>query len=332
MSKEISKVIKVKQLSNFEKWLEVVNINNVTYLSSKKYNELYKKGEALLKEPIDWSNIAEVVEACFIDEVVGSEVYLRLVETYFKQPITTGAELWRLTIDKNQDIKDKKGIEYSQFLVTSANKLRYKTYLYYLLTTGAKYKDILLIEPKDFNLPEQWSGILATNKEEVILWAIGFTYLINETGGLMMLPSLRAVANEIEAPYSVLMKCYKIFNGGSKREDLKDLKAQIDNKIKERLPLLMDEIGDKYYNYFSKEDFFGAGEYKNLKGKALKDFKEDVLEELKTEFCLTLTLMVLNEFKENDKKELDELRTIISQDIVKYFLQELIDFKNSVSK
>ena len=89
---------------------------------------------------------------------------------------------------------------------------RYFTTLEDILEAGAKYKDILLLNPKDFNLPDQWSGTLAKNKEEVILWAIGFTYLINEPGSLMMLPSLRTVAEEIGAPYSVLMDCFKLFN------------------------------------------------------------------------------------------------------------------------
>ena len=78
-----------------------------------------------------------------------------------------------------------------------------------MLEAGAKYKDILLLNPKDFNLPDQWSGTLAKNKEEVILWAIGFTYLVNERS-LMLFPSLRTIAEEIEAPYSVLMDCYKL--------------------------------------------------------------------------------------------------------------------------
>ena len=93
---------------------------------------------------------------------------------------------------------------------------RYFTTLEDMLEAGAKYKDILLLSPKDFNLPDQWSGTLAKNKEEVILWAISFTYLINEPGSLMMLPSLRTVAQEIQAPYSVLMDCYNLTNKGKK--------------------------------------------------------------------------------------------------------------------
>ena len=89
---------------------------------------------------------------------------------------------------------------------------RYSSVLECMLEAGAKYKDVVIINPKDFNLPEKWSGTLATNKEEVILWAISFTYLINEPAGLMMLPNLRLIAEEIEAPYSVLMDCFKLFN------------------------------------------------------------------------------------------------------------------------
>lgn len=318
--------------------------------SSEFKDKLYKKSYDKLKALVDeGKTFGDIFSEIYSDEGYLNDIFIRLIEDKEGVAITSAKQLQELSgvteiygywdEDKSETIQYKdKAISTKKEAQDEAKRQiedtfiqgmynRYFTTLEDMLEAGAKYKDILLLEPKDFNLPNQWSGTLAKNKEEAILWAISFTYLINEPSGLMMLPSLRSIAEEIEAPYSVLMDCYKLFNGDIKKENLKDLKAQIENKIKDRLPLIMDEIGDKYYKLFDEKE-----EYKKLKGKALKDFKENVLEELKTEFYYTLSLLVLNELKENDKKEVDELRAIISQDIVKYFLQELIDFKNLVRK
>ena len=231
-----------------------------------------------------------------------------------------------ITPDTEEEAKENAIRELEETLIRS----RYSKYFRALekaLQEGVKYKDLLQIKPQDFGLPKTWSGCLGSDQYSSILWALSFEFLINEPGSLMFLPDLRTIAQEIQAPYSVLMDCYNLTNRGKerKKERIK-LKAQIDEKIKTRLPLLMDEIGDKYYVYFDKEA------YNTLKGKELQEFKEDVIDELKTEFCITLSLIVLNELKGDNKKELDELENMIAQDILKYFLQELVDYKNSASK
>lgn len=76
------------------------------------------------------------------------------------------------------------------------------------LKNGAKYKELLKIEPKDFNLPETWSGSVATDKYSSILYAIQGEYLLDEPGGLMLHPDLRSVAKDLEAPYSVIIEAY----------------------------------------------------------------------------------------------------------------------------
>lgn len=214
MSNKGSNFIAVKDLSDFDKWREVISYDNYTYLNPEKYLELYNKGEALLKAPINWDKVAETVEPGYTDEKVGSEIYLRLAEAYFKKRITTGAELWELTRGKDQKVNDKEGIEYNQLIVDLSNILRYEVYLYYLLNAGAKYSDLLKVEPFEFNLPEDWSKIVGVrdkeNKETAILWAIFFAYSIGDTTGLMVAPSLRSIAKQIEAPYSVVMDSYKL--------------------------------------------------------------------------------------------------------------------------
>ena len=74
------------------------------------------------------------------------------------------------------------------------------------LENGAKYKDLLKIDPKDFNLPETWGSFFGrpANKENSILKAISKEYLLIES--IVIHPSLRDIAEDLEAPYSVIME------------------------------------------------------------------------------------------------------------------------------
>lgn len=101
--------------------------------------------------------------------------------------------------------------------LTSSRYNKYFRSLERTLQEGGKYKDLLQIDPQDFGLPESWSGLpeswsgrLGSDQYSSILWALSFEFLIDEPGGLMMLPDLRSIAQEVEAPYSVLMDCYKL--------------------------------------------------------------------------------------------------------------------------
>jgi len=95
--------------------------------------------------------------------------------------------------------------------ITGSRYSKYSRALEKALQEGTKYKDLLQIKPQDFGLPKTWSGCLASDQYSSILWAISFEYLINEPASLMLLPDLRSIALEIEAPYSVLMDGDKLF-------------------------------------------------------------------------------------------------------------------------
>ena len=305
-------------------------------IKDRHYLKHLKEIREAYEESKDWGVVFST--SVYSDVKEAQESFIDYVEETYQTKVKDGKHLQKLTGITHLDSWDSKAGKYItpdteeeakenaiRELEETVINSRYSKYFRALekaLQDGVKYKDLLQIKPQDFGLPKTWSGCLGSDQYSSILWAISFEFLINEPASLMLLPDLRSIAQEIEAPYSVLMDCYRLFNGSSnKKEDWKDLKAQIDKKIKTRLPLLMEEIGDKYYIYFDKEA------YNTLKGKELKEFKEDVLEELKTEFCYTLSLLLLNELKDKDKKEIDELRAIISLDIVRYFSQELIDLK-----
>ena len=116
-----------------------------------------------------------------------------------------------ITPDTEEEAKENAIRELEETLIRS----RYSKYFRALekaLQEGAKYKDLLQIKPQDFGLPKTWSGCLGSDQYSSILWALSFEFLINEPGSLMLLPDLRTIAQEIQAPYSVLMDCYKLTN------------------------------------------------------------------------------------------------------------------------
>lgn len=192
-------------------------------IKSREFKDsLYKESYERLKALGDKGNTyGDLLTEIYEDEYHLSEIFVRLVEEGEKVVITSAKQLQELTgiteiylEEKKLTKKEAQEEAFKQIEETFIQGMYYRYFstIETMLEAGAKYKDILLIGPKDFNLPEQWSGTLAKNKEEVILWAISFVYLINETVGLMLLPSLRAVAEEIEAPYSVIMECYNRTN------------------------------------------------------------------------------------------------------------------------
>lgn len=207
-----------------------------TLLKSREYKDkLYKKSYDKLKVLVDEGKaFGYIFTEIYSDEAYLNDIFIRLIEDKEKVAITSAKQLQELTgiteiygywdedkgetvqykdktISTKKEAQEEAKIQIEEAFIQGMYN-RYFTTLEDMLEAGAKYKDILLLSPKDFNLPEQWSGTLAKNKNEVILWAISFTYLINEPGSLMMLPSLRTVAEEIGAPYSVLMDCFKLFN------------------------------------------------------------------------------------------------------------------------
>jgi len=152
------------------------------------------------------------------DEGTSLEAFIDLVEDVYKTKIKDAKQLDKLTglttlLSKEPNIE--KGKEPTlEYILTSSRYSKYFRALEKALQEGAKYKDLLQIKPQDFGLPKTWSGCLGSDQYSSILWAISFEFLIDEPASLMLLPDLRSIAQEIEAPYSVLMDCYNLTNKG----------------------------------------------------------------------------------------------------------------------
>jgi len=206
-------------LSDFNQWLEVASYS--VYVDEEKAQELYKEAQELTKGSPDWVRLLErLTELSTWDYWdLATETFLRFVEAHFKTRVKDGDHLEELTGKTEQDYKTPKGMSpYIKngldSLVTTAQDLRYKTYLAYVLAETQSYKEIAQIKPSSFNLPDKWLSKFRETWEdpetkETTLWAvIGEAYRLWEFTGLYR-PSLREVAQHIGAPYSVILGAYR---------------------------------------------------------------------------------------------------------------------------
>ena len=130
------------------------------------YNEAYEGITAKRKAGDSWPTLFSSV--IYQDDPPSNEIMVRLVEAENKAAIKDARHFQKLTgIDPEllHELEDT---------LTKAREFRYMRVLNYALTKGAKYKDLLEIEPETFGLPETWTGFLRKDmdKEKAIAEAL----------------------------------------------------------------------------------------------------------------------------------------------------------------
>jgi len=169
----------------------------------------YKKQIAeTYQESKSWDKV--ITTAVYSDVKEAQESFIDYVEETYQTKVKDGKHLQKLTGIKEETLE---GLEET---VINSRYTKYFRALEKALQEGAKYKDLLQIKPQDFGLPKTWRGCLGSDQYSSILWALSFEFLIDEPASLMLLPDLRSIAQEIQAPYSVLMDCYNLTNKGKK--------------------------------------------------------------------------------------------------------------------
>jgi hypothetical protein len=194
------------------------------------YKNSYERLKAFYQE---YKSYGDLFTEIYPGQTYLNEIFVRLVEEEEKVAITSAKQLQELTgiteIYGYHDEKTGKTIPYGDKEPTKAEaeeeayrqiedtfikamSYRYSKALEDILEAGGKYSDLLQVKPSFFSLPESWEGTLAKDQYSSIQWAIEDTFLLGEPGGLMMLPNLRSIAEDIEAPYSVLMDVYNRYS------------------------------------------------------------------------------------------------------------------------
>ena len=193
---------RVKNLRSGENILQDILIHYLRYINYKKQiAETYQESKS-------WDKV--ITTAVYSDVKEAQESFIDYVEETYQTKVKDGKHLQKLTGITEETLE---GLEET---VINSRYSKYFRALEKALQEGVKYKDLLQIKPQDFGLPKTWNGYLGSDQYSSILWALSFEFLINEPASLMLLPDLRSIAQEIEAPYSVLMDCYNLTNKGKK--------------------------------------------------------------------------------------------------------------------
>lgn len=209
----------------------------------KVYNKYKKEIAKIYKETESWG---AVFSSCvYVDDPEANAAFINFLEETYKTKIKDVKQLQDLTgIKALYNYWDKeKGFltdEEAEELAKKSNKplesyratdkqskdeairelgdtlqasryMKYTHALENIIDTGGTYKDLLALDPKDYDLPKSWKGpaCLGTDKQSSIIWVIKMS-LLDNTLGLMTHPSLREIAKELGAPYSVIMEAHNL--------------------------------------------------------------------------------------------------------------------------
>ena len=189
---------KVMSLMSGGEIVEEILIDYLRYLNYKKQiAETYQESK-------DWGVVFST--SVYSDVKEAQEAFIDYVEETYQTKVKDGKHLQKLTGIKAETLE---GLEET---VINSRYIKYFRALETALEEGATYPELLKIKPKEYGLPEKWNNVLGSDQYSTILWVLSFEFLINEPASLMLLPDLRSIAQEIQAPYSVLMDCYKLTN------------------------------------------------------------------------------------------------------------------------
>ena len=158
-------------LREFLKYLSKKNEFFKIYNKSKKWEDVYKE-------------VYEGEEEEFID----------VIEEVYKTTIKDVKHLKELTGLKSKELERD---------LKSAREYKYKRALEVVLSSGGKYKDLLNVNFDSYGLTDSE----ATN---CLYRSIGYYYNFLDSRGFMLTTGLRQIAETIEAPYSLLIKAYKL--------------------------------------------------------------------------------------------------------------------------
>jgi hypothetical protein len=221
--------LKGKDLDEYLKQeLKGVGLNIIVNAIIKSYefkDSLYKKSYEKLKASSEiHPTYSDLFTEVYQDEDYLNEIFIRIVEETEEVAISSAKQLQELTGIKEiygyweKEGTDKPTKKQAQEIAlkqiedtfTKGMSYRLSKALENILEAGGKYNDLLQVKPSYFNLPETWSGCLDTDLYSSILYSINTVFYIGETS--VIRPDLKAIAQEIEAPYSVLMDTHKIYH------------------------------------------------------------------------------------------------------------------------
>lgn len=182
------------------------------------YRDRIAKIRKAYQDSGDWAEVFH--SAVYSDCIVSQEAFIDYLEEVSQTKVTDVKHLQKLTgithLLSSDKVEAKNEAQAKQFavkelseVITIAKYSKYSRALTTALEGGAKYSDLLKMKPADWGLPEGWSAwhdILSSDQHKEILKAISTVFLIGEPLRYMVAPNLRTIADELEAPYPVILE------------------------------------------------------------------------------------------------------------------------------
>lgn len=215
----LSDVINRKKIKNGQDLVEEIFQSYMQYIDYKsQIAETYQKTK-------DWATVFSTdVDT---DSYEAQESFIDYIEQTYQTKIKDIKQLQELTGIYKLNSWDEKLKEYKPVgdeeakenaireldeTLTRARFNKFSRAVSKALNEGAKYKDLIQIQPKDYGLPESWRYCLASDQYTTILWAISLDYLLAEPSFTVLTPKPRDIAEDLEAPLSVIMDAIKDCN------------------------------------------------------------------------------------------------------------------------
>ena len=124
------------------------------------------------------------------------------------------AELLELPELKDEKLKTSQK-EALRNLIYEAKFAKYGRALDITIESGGSFDDLMEVDPSIYALPDQWEGVYSYDRYSTVLLTISLWFNL-KSPRMTATPSLRYVAKELKAPYSVMMDLHSLVNKNKK--------------------------------------------------------------------------------------------------------------------
>ena len=185
--------------------LHTLKSKEITYY--KCYLKARKNIEDTYKETGSWDKVITTAVTC--DEQDKNEAFVDVIETHYKTKVKNAEHLQELTGITEETL------EGLQECINLQREAKFYDVIRIDLINGAKYKDLLKYEAKDFGLPDSWNSYKKImNRDELIKQAIFLEFLTFDAEILNFNAnvSLYSIAEELEVPYTFILEAKNYYN------------------------------------------------------------------------------------------------------------------------
>ncbi|MBE7686458.1 hypothetical protein F7647_10400 [Tenacibaculum piscium] len=185
-------------------------MDNNVIIRNRKYKEYLNKIETVYQENKNWDIvITSIIDFDFefdLNSDQAQEVLIDYIESIYNIKIKDADQLQKITSITTKTLKEL------EVIILNSKYTKYYSSIELAVENGATYPELLKIMPKEYGLPDKWNKKLSSNQYTTIIMVLSLSYLMDDTVGISMTPSIRDISEKIKAPYSALMDAYIFIN------------------------------------------------------------------------------------------------------------------------